>query len=424
MTQRPRTLWDTINDVITTTDDERVAAARTQVEREIFSTPEAIAWAEAQHLDVASGQQGPQELRNPTSRDSTLYSMINNYYDCGDNIETIRSRYREQGFDNGTTTRTYMFNMGPGTLGRGASNQEAFMVVDESQNPPIITLNFRGSNLSGTPGTWREGLTSNNIFSQIFDMAMYVMTGRVGDTPIPEWLTHIKAFTSYLTGQQVESYDVQSEAFWQSAGPDITRIMNEVAERHPGVAPQIILAGHSYGVDGATRMVPKLVEAFPQWQQQISLVGFGGTPSFNRSEQAQIYALLGNDPERARQYGNASDWINPVAFVQQYIPIFDLQGALGTDGTVGEHRIMIGGHGHDYTVSSQVHAMVASIERDMARDPEHASERARALIDAYRRDPSSTLSQLAEYSSGNRGGGTPSNVTPRSSDRGAVPVPA
>ncbi len=424
MVHRPQSLWDTIEDVFTTTDDERVETARARVEREMFSTPEALAWAQSQGLNVAAQQRGPEGLRNEASRDSVLYSMINNFYSCHDNLETIRSRYREQGFDNGTTTKTYFFNMGPGTLGRGASNHEAAMVVDESQNPPIITLNFRGSNLSGSPSAWREGAAGNNIFSKIFDMGMYLFTGRMGNTPIPEWLSHLKGFMSYLTGQEVQSYDVQSEAFWRDAGPDIQRIMQEVSARHPGVAPQIIIAGHSYGVDGATRMVPHLAEAFPQWRENISLVGFGGVPSFSATEQERIYGLLGNNPERARQYGNQGDWIDPVAFVQQYIPIFNLQSMLGTTGSVGERRVMIGGNGHDYTVSSQMHAMIESIERDIARDPANADARARAIIDNYRRDPSSALSQLAQYATGNTGGSTPPNVAPRGSERGAVPVPA
>jgi hypothetical protein len=199
MVHRPQSLWDTIEDVFTTTDDERVESARARVEREMFSTPEALAWAQSQGLNVAAQQRGPEGLRNEASRDSVLYSMINNFYSCDDNVENIRSRYREQGFDNGTTTKTYFFNMGPGTLGRGASNHESAMVVDESQNPPIITLNFRGSNLSGAPSAWREGAAGNNIFTQIFDMGMYLITGRIGNTPIPEWLSHFKGFMSYLT---------------------------------------------------------------------------------------------------------------------------------------------------------------------------------------------------------------------------------
>lgn len=369
--------------------------ARNYVENRTIRESEAVDWMERTGWDVSAGENGSAALRNPNTRDATVFGMIQNFYNRDHDATAILEAFNAQGFNNGTTTNTYLINMGPDSLARSNSNHEATLVVDESANPPIITLNFRGSNSTGVPAAWREGLEGENIFMRLFDMATNYIFGRMGDSAIPEWLTHFKAASDYLGNGRIDAYQQQADAFWEDAGPEINRIIAEVQARHPGVDPQIILSGHSYGADAATRMVHKIGIDNPSLTGQISLLGFGGISSFTGREQTEIMALLGNDENRAIQYINNNDYLDRVARLDPW-----------NNNVVGTRRVIegIGPDGHQYELPARAMAMMEVVEDAIDDNPRTAMQNARAIVDAYQADPDNFLSRLSEYTSAGRSG--------------------
>lgn len=326
-------LWDRL----TTSDDERARHARDRVERAIMGSDDAVAWLRQSGWS-ASGGDVSAALHNPTTRDAAIFSTIQSFYTENNDAARMMQGFTANGLNNGTTTHSYILQS-PG------SNHRAVMVVDESQSPPVVTLAFRGVQ----PGI--------------------------------NFLAPLTGLVDALMGKQAGACERNAEAFWQGAQGQITEAMNALAQRHPGVSPQVVLAGHSYGSDAAARMVPRMAMAFPQWQQHLSLVGYGGTASFTRDEASTIYRVLGSNPERARQYRASNDWINNVP--GGHLP--------------GERRNMAARTGHEYSESSELAAMMNALEEQMKRDPRAASDRARQLVDEFRRDPDAVLAQLAAY---------------------------
>ena len=413
--------WDDVIDWVTTDDEERVDAAVDYVENRMIRDGAATDWMVESGWRVTDNN--PSEaLRNEATRDATVFSFIQNFYNRDDDLDAIMQAYEDQGFNNGSTTHTYFINMGEGSIGLGNSNHNATLVVDESQNPPVISLNFRGMNptLTGTPDSWR-GEENSNIFVRLFDMATYYIFGRMGDTAIPEWLTQLKGVNGYLGNGHISSYQHQLDAFWEDAGPEVTQIIQDVQARHPGVNPEIILAGHSYGADAAARMVPKIIGAAPELAGNVRVLGYGAVSSFTKSERTQIMSLLGNDIERVTQYINSNDYLDRIARLDPWD-----NNVLGADEVNGQNsrRIIegIGPDGHQYELPARAMAMMEVVEDAIDDNPQTAMQNARAIVDAYQADPTSFLSRLAELTtSGETGSSLLSALIP---SRSAAAAPA
>ena len=335
------------------TDESRVAEARDIVEQNIMASPQALEWLEHSGWSATGGDTAL-AMRNPVTRDAGIFAVIQNFSDSHNDPATMMRNFTANGLNNGTTTHAYVLNMGEGTLGNSRSNQQAVLLVDETTEPPRITLAFRGTDPKLIPTSSRD----NDLY------------------------THLMSIVDYVMGRPMRRYEEQSEIFWQGAKGDITRILGEVAARHPGSVPQLTMAGYSYGADAATRMVPRMAEAFPEWREQLSLVGFGAMSSFSPAERESIYALLGNDPTRARQLMSRNDWIRPWFSINSF---------------VGEEAQLNSSTGHAYNESTHLEAMMDALQQQMARDPRQAEARARELVAAYRRDPDSVLNDLANY---------------------------
>lgn len=325
------------------TDAERVAHAAQNIEENIFGSDKALSWLRRSGWSATGGDVAA-ALRNPDTRDAAIFAAIQNFADCKDCAPEMLRRYTANGLNNGSTTHTYIINSGEGSIGRSNSEHQAVLVVDEGVRPPTVTLAFRGMN------------------------------------PGKDLLSPITGLMDALLGRKAERCQKQVDQFWAGAQGDITRIMNEVATR-TGATPQITVAGHSYGTDAAARMVPVLAQAFPQSAPTMQMVGFGAMPSFTRNDAAQIYTLLGNDPARARQYLARNDWIR----------------GLGRGCFVGAERDIACRTGHEYKESSQLEAMMAVLERQMAADPRHAEANARKLVEEFKKHPESVLQTLAAY---------------------------
>lgn len=343
-----------IYDKLTTDDAERVDNAFRQVQDVMVETPAMREWLERSGWS-ATGGNALAAMRNKLTRDAATYGALNVFYETGDDPARMMQRFTEHGLNNGTTTRAYIINSGAGSIGQSSSNHQGALLVDESAQPPRVTVVMRGMN------------------------------------PSRDWFSPISGMWNALMGRSSTECQAQADQFWNGAQGDITRIMGEVAARNPGQVPEITLAGHSYGSDAAARLIPKFAEAFPASKDTLQLVGYGATRSFTRAERDSIMAVLGNDENRARQYMTRNDWIN-----------------MGFGQIVGGERDIPIDAGHlGYAQAGDVQAMLAAVREQMARDPATAETRARALVEQYRRDPSATLASLAAYTSAPPDGALP-----------------
>lgn len=343
-------IWDKL----TTDDEERVENAYRRVESALADSPAMRSWLERSGWR-ATGGDVVAAMRHPLTRDAATYGALNVFYETRDDPAQMMATYTERGLNNGTTTRAYLINHGENGIGKSDSNHQGVLLVDETAAPPRITLVMRGMN------------------------------------PTRDWFSPISGIWNALLGRSSTECQTQADRFWQGAQGDITRIVNEVAARHPGTAPEITIAGHSYGSDAAARLIPKFAESFPHYQEQLNLIGYGATRSFTRAERDQIMAILGNDDNRARQYMTRDDWINT-----------------GLGQIVGRERDIPIDTGHNgYAQASEVQVMMDAVRAQMTRDPATAEARARELVEQYRNNPDATLASLAAYASAPPAGAIP-----------------
>lgn len=343
-------IWDKL----TTDDEERVENAYRRVEAALADSPAMRTWLERSGWK-ATGGDVVAAMRNPLTRDAATYGALNVFYETRDDPVKMMQRFTERGLNNGTTTRAYLINHGADAIGKSDSNHQGVLLVDETAAPPRITLVMRGMN------------------------------------PTRDWFSPISGIWNALWGKSSTECQSQAERFWQGAQGDITRIVNEVVARHPGQLPEITIAGHSYGSDAAARLIPKFAEAFPHYQGQLNLIGYGATRSFTTAERDQIMAILGNDDNRARQYMTRDDWINT-----------------GLGKIVGRERDIPIDAGHlGYAQASDMQVMMDAVRAQMTRDPATAEARARELVEQYRNNPEATLASLAAYASAPPAGGIP-----------------
>ena len=336
-----------IYDKLTTDDAERVENAYHTLEETIIGSPAMCEWLKRSGWK-ASGGDALAAMRNPLTRDAAIFDAINSFYQADDNAARIIERFTEHGLNNGTTTRAYVINSGEGSIGQSKSNHQGALLVDESASPPRVTLVLRGMN------------------------------------PTRDWRSPVSGLWDALMGRSSSECQAQADQFWDGAKDDITRIMSEVAARHPGQVLEITVAGHSYGSDAAARLIPKMAAAFPASKDTLQLVGYGAMRSFTRAERDNIMAQLGNDGQRARQYMTRNDWINYAGLGQ----------------IVGTERDIPIDAGHlGYDQAGDLQAMMAALHAQMAADPKQAEQRAKALVEQYKRDPNATLASLAAYTS-------------------------
>jgi hypothetical protein len=343
-------IWDKL----TTDDEERVENAYRRVESALVDTPAMRNWLERSGWK-ATGGDVVAAMRNPLTRDAATYGALNVFYETGDDPAKMMAQFTERGLNNGTTTRAYLINHGDDSLGKSDSNHQGALLVDESAAPPRITLVMRGMN------------------------------------PTRDWFSPVSGIWNALLGRSSTECQAQADQFWQGAQGDITRVMNEVAARHPGAAPEITIAGHSYGSDAAARLIPKFAQSFPQYQGQLNLVGYGATRSFTSAERDQIMAILGNDDNRARQYMTRNDWIKT-----------------GLGHVVGRERDIPIDAGHlGYDKAGDVQAVLAAVREQLTANPDAAEARARELVEQYRSNPDATLASLAAYAAAPPSGSIP-----------------
>lgn len=335
-------------DKFTTSDEERVRAAYESVERTIIESQQLKGWLKESGWR-ATGGDGVSAMRKSTTRDAAVFGIIEGFYELGDDPAKMLARLKAQGLDNGSSTHSYILNSGEGSIGRSDSNHTAALVVDESAQPPTVTLAFRGMN------------------------------------PASDWQSPTGGLWDTFWGNKAKGCQKEADTFWDGAKGDIARIMREVASRNGGKMPKVVVAGHSYGSDAAARMVPKFIGAFPETRDSIDLVGYGAIQTFTRAERDQIFELLGKDNKRARQYMTRDDIIQDLGF--GYI--------------VGEKRSIPidAGHVHYEDKATDVAALQEALRELMEKDPKHAEERAKRLVEAYKREPDSVLRELAAYTS-------------------------
>jgi hypothetical protein len=354
-----------IYDKLTTDDAERVENAYHTLEEAIIGSPAMVQWLKRSGWK-ATGGDGAAAMRNPLTRDAAIFDALNSFYACGDDPTKMLARFAEYGLNNGTSTHAYIINSGAGSIGQSGSNHQGALLVDETANPPRVTLVLRGMN------------------------------------PTRDWRSPLSGLWDTLWGRSATECQSEADQFWEGAKGDIARIMADVAARHPGQVPVVTVAGHSYGSDGAARLIPKFAQDFPQVQDQLQLVGYGAVRSFTAAERDRIMAILGNDANRARQYMTRNDWINYLGFGQ----------------IVGTERDIPIDAGHlGYAQAGDLQAMMAALHAQMAADPKQAEQRAKALVEQYKRDPNATLASLAAYTSAPPEGGLPA---PESASRAVV----
>lgn len=348
--------WDWIKDCFSD-DTGKVRNAMSAVSNHIFSTRQARDWLQRSGWNACGDVCAA--MRNNNTRDAAIFDAINSFYQSGDDAGRMLQRFTENGLNNGTTTRTYIINSGEGSIGRSDSNHQAILMVDESQSPPIITLGFRGMN------------------------------------PLREGLGVVGGMISAAFGRSSSSYERQAALFWQGAGPDIQRIIGEAQARNPDVAPQINVAGHSYGADGAARMIPHLAQIVPP--ESLRYVGYGNIQSMTKEERDGIWQILGGERAgRATYYMSNHDWVRLSGWAY----------------TLGTRRDIPSGAGHvDYAPTGNVAALMSGLQAQMERDPSRAREIANRIIAEFDRDSGRAMSELASYTSSPPSGGLPQRAT-------------
>lgn len=316
-------------------DEQHVQAAMQTVSEKIFASKTAQDWLKSSGWNACENVVSA--MRNPATRPAAIFDAINSFYQCNDDAAKIQERLSCHGLNDGTTTRSYILNSGPGSLAQGQSNHQAMLLVDEGTSPPRITLAFRGMN------PWSESIGVGLGIAQA-------------------------AF-----GQQASGFQREADLFWQSAGPEVQRIISEVSAR-TGNAPEITVAGHSYGADAAARLIPKLAQIVPK--AQLHYIGYGGIQSFTRAERAAIQAACAD----AVQYMASSD---PVK-------------GLGFGYSVGEERDIPSNAGHvDYGPTGNVASLMDVLQEMMRRDPKHAEALASKVVADFQRDSAATMNELA-----------------------------
>lgn len=349
-------LWNWLTGWLNPSDQQHIAHAVDILNKGMFSDNEAQAWLKRSGFD-GCGKDLALAIRQPATRDAAIYAVIDHFYQCHDDAGQMLQRLAAEGLNNGSTTHSYIMNCGPGSIGQGSSNHQAILVVDESAEPPMVTLAFRGVH------------------------------------PLTDFTSPVSGMLDALGGRQAANCQQEADRFWQDAHADIARIMAEVSARHGGKMPQIHLAGHSYGADAAARMVPSFIAQFPGCGDTLDLTGYGAIQTFTKKERDAIFAMLGNDGERARQYMTRGDIIQHV----------------GVAYTVGEERRLPIDVAHtDYQQAEGLEAMMDALRESMRQDPKHAEARARELVESYKRNPDSVLAELAAYAGTPAEGSVPS----------------
>ncbi|MFM9889281.1 MAG: hypothetical protein ACKVOE_01355 [Rickettsiales bacterium] len=316
-------------------DEQHVQAAMQTVSEKIFSSKQAQEWLKSSGWSACENVVA--SMRNPATREAAIFDAINSFYQCNDNAAKIQERLACHGLNGGTTTRSYLLNSGPGSIGQGKSNHQAMLLVDEGASPPRITLAFRGM----------------NPFSESIGVGV--------------------GLAQAAFGNKAEGFQREADLFWQSAGPEVQRIIAEVSAR-TGAAPEITVAGHSYGADAAARMIPKLAQIMPK--TRLHYIGYGGIQSFTRAERDQIQAACTS----AVQYIASSDFVK----------------GLGFGYTVGEQRNIPSNAGHaDYGPTGNVASLMEALQDMMQRDPKHVEALANKVVADFKRDSTATMNELA-----------------------------
>lgn len=330
-----RTGFQNIWDYFFPTDASRVRHAVQDVTQEVLASDEAQAWLK--RSGWSSCENAVAAMRNPATHEAAVFDAIDSFYQCHDNAAKMLERLTCHGLNDGNVTRAYILNSGVGSIGRSESNHQALLLVDEGVSPPKVTLAFRGMN------------------------------------PLTDSLTVSAGMIQAAFGHKAEGLEQQADLFWQGAGPDIQRILAEVAARHPGATPEITVAGHSYGADGAGRTLLKLARTVPK--AQLHYIAFGPIQSFTEAERDQVTASC----QDAVQYMANSDWV-------QYV---------GYGYTIGEKREIPSSAGHvDYGPTGNVVSLMAAVQEMMLRDPKHADALAKQVINGFKHDADATMIQL------------------------------
>lgn len=316
-------------------DAAHVQAAMEKVSKKIFASQQAQEWLKNSGWsaceDVVSA------LRNPATRDAAVYDAINSFYQSGNHAEKVLARLNEHGLNDGRATHAIVLNSGRGSVGRGKSDHQALLLIDEGVSPPRITLAFRGM----------------NPFSETIDVGM--------------------GLTQAALGKSAGVFQHEADLFWKSAGPEITRAIADVRAR-TGSTPEITVAGHSYGADAAARMLPKLADIVPK--SSLHYIGYGGIQSFTRKECDAIQAICAD----AVQYMATSDPVRGLGFGYSF----------------GEKRNIPSNAGHcDYRPTGNVASLMDAVRDALWRDPKHAEAMANKIVADFRHDRNGTMAQLA-----------------------------
>ena len=350
-------LWQWVMGWFTTSDQQHLAHAQDIFSQGILDQQATQAWLKQSGFD-GCGQDLAAALQRPASRDAAMYAIIGDFYRCKDDPALMLQQLAAQGLNNGSTRHSYIINAGKGSIGQGKSNHQAVMVVDESTSPPTVTLALRGVH------------------------------------PLTDFSSPMGGMWSAMCGDQAKDCQQQADQFWADAQGDISQIIGDVVARHGGQIPQIHLVGHSYGADAAARLVPKFIAQFPECKDSIDLTGYGAIQTFTQKERDAIYAQLGNDGERARQYMTRGDVVQDVGLAYM----------------VGEERRLPIDVSHtNYDQAEGMEALMAALQEQVAKDPQHAETRAREIVEDYKRDPDSLLAQLAAYIAAPPDGGMPAH---------------
>lgn len=316
-------------------DAQHVQAAMQTLSERLFSRTEAQDWLKRSGWSACAD--AVSAMRTPATREAAIFDAIDSFYQCGDDAAKIQERLTCNGLNDGTATRSYILNSGPGSMGQGKSNHQAILLVDEGVSPPRVTLAFRGMN------------------------------------PTTESLGVGLGLAQAAFGNKASGFQREADLFWQSAGPDVQRLIAEVSAR-TGVAPDITVAGHSYGADAAARMIPKLAGFVPK--VQLHYIGYGGIQSLTRAERDAMQAACAD----AVQYMATSDPVQGIGFGY----------------ALGEKRRVPSSAGHvDYHPTGNVASLMDAVREALWRDPKHAEAMAGKIVADFNRDGDATMAQLA-----------------------------
>lgn len=360
--------WDWVCDLFSD-GPGKVRRAATRVMERICGSPESRELLERSGLGTHTNVS--EAMRNPATRDAAVYDVIDSFYQNRDDTPRMMEYLSRHGFNNGRTTHAYVINSGEGSVGRGESRHQAVLITDETQSPPQVTLAFRGMN------------------------------------PMTEGLSVVGGMLRVATGNPSSTIQQDADQFWRSAEPGIRRAIEELQARHPHTPVQVTLAGHSYGADGAARMIPHLTEIVRP--EQVRYVGYGGIQSMTREDRDRLTQALGQGGNaRATQYMVNNDWVSWA----------------GWGYTMGTRRDLPTNSGHlNYAATGNVTALMAAVEDQMQRTPEQAREIADRLIADLDRDSSGTLARLANYARDMAGSvGLPAGSAPRSATPSPTPA--